>query len=162
MHEKEIAEALRFLGLTGSEIATPELKELVRRYGLLHLRKLQQKQEEERYFARVSSFSGHLVSIFEQAVPPLRPVEDIMEQALVEAHIPGRAIRRLYLKDWDITLDFAYPATRLCVIIGELSEVDAGSVLCDGWTWVSFSADQIRRDAAACARRVKAEYFARK
>jgi hypothetical protein len=160
--ENEIEGALRFLRVSGSKIATPKLIEQARRFIHLQRQIAEKRQEQERVLARVSSFPGHLYTLVEQMAPPLQPVRDLLEEALVELHLPGRAVRGLHFPPGNVVMDFAFPATRLCILIGESSDLSHGCLPHQGWRSIHFQESDIRRDAVGCARRVKDEYGALK
>lgn len=159
-YEKEVAEALRFLGLTGSEVATPDLIDKARQFiylqGLIH----HSHRQQEQYFERVSNFSGNLCSALEKLAPPLKPVRDLLEEAMLEAHVPGHAIRGLFYRPWNVIMDFAFPATRLCVMVGDLDrETRSRLKVNEGWVYMHLTDDEIQRDPTACARKVKKHYL---
>jgi hypothetical protein len=159
MYEREIAEALRYLGLAGTERATPKLIEKAKRFIFLQQRIHAKQQEAKDYHDRVSSFAGHMASFLQSLAPPLCPVRDILEEALIEVHIPGRAIRGLFYTPWNVVMDFAFPATRLCVVVGEVDDHKGKSLKLDGWAYIHFEEDAIRRDPIGCAFQVKQQYL---
>lgn len=160
MFEDQIAEALRFLGLKGSEKPNAELIEKAHQFVYLQRQIHANQAEAKTYHERVTgALAGSLYSIFESITPPPRPIRDVLEEALEEAHIPGRAIRGLYYTPWKVLMDFAYPATRLCIVIGEEEERDRRLLLGKGWAYLTLSEEEIRRDPVGAARYVKQQYI---
>lgn len=159
-----VADALRFLGHTGFEIATPELRARTQRFIDLQQKIIYKRNAAEAEFAAASSPIGsRMASILQEIAPPPRPVRDIVEEALVEVHIPGRAIRGLKYTPWDVVMDFAFPATRLCVMVGEMDQRTGERLLLNQeWFYIHLSEDEIRHDPTGCAIRVKNLYLSRK
>jgi hypothetical protein len=159
-HEKEVANALRVLGLTGSEIATPDLIDRARRF-IYEQRRIQEAhREQERYFERVGSFGGHVASTMEQSAPPPRPVREILAEALAEVHIP--AYPNLLYRPGDVLLDFAYPLTRFAVVFDPLSEEDMESLRAGDWRVKHVKEESVRRFPLSAARFIKGAYLEHK
>lgn len=158
-HEKEVAETLRAMGLSGSEIATPDLIDKARRFIYLQRQIHAAHREQERYFQRVGSFGGHAESIQERHAPPPRPVRELLAEALAKIHIP--AYQNLLVRPGDLLFDFAYPVTRLAVVLEQI-EVDGDTELPDDWRVILVRPETIRRSPMAAALFIKGAYLEQK
>jgi hypothetical protein len=158
MYEREIAEALRCLGLKGTERATPELIEKAKQFIYLQQRIHAKRAEAKAYHDRVKNFSGAVSSFLQSIAPPPRPVRDILEEALTEVHIRGRAIRGLFYRPWNVVMDFAFPATRLCLVLDDIGQATDRLIINRGWNYLPLKEADIRRNPVNVALEVKEHY----
>lgn len=154
---KQVQEALRFLGVRPGDPLTPELAQKSMDFAIAQARIHKNHADTAIYFDRVTgSFQGWIMATFEQLAPPLRPPRDVFAEHLEELHIPNRATRGLRVQPGDHLLDFAYPASKVAIRIGDWQKGDT-ELAGDGWSFVRFTEDQIRRQPIDCAIAVRGE-----